>query len=75
MKLGHSLVCFVLILVCAGVLLNRLDKYMGYVNQEVGAVSVEGNPIGVNKKTLAPFFFRFEAITRPSPPLFPFPRR
>ena len=43
MRFGHSLVCFVLILVCAGVLLSQLDKYTGYVNQEANSVSVEGD--------------------------------
>ena len=43
MKPFHSLVCFVLILACAGVLLSRLDKYMGYVNQEANSVSVAGD--------------------------------
>ena len=42
MKLGHSLVCFVLILTCAGILLSQLDKHMDYVNQRADAVSTEG---------------------------------
>ncbi len=39
MKLGHSLVCFVLILLSAGILLSQLDRNMGYVNQKAEAVS------------------------------------
>ncbi len=42
MKLRNSLVCFVLILACAGVLLTQLDKRISYVNYKSNPVSGKG---------------------------------
>jgi len=42
-KLGQSLVCFILILGCAGILLSQLDKNINYVNLKINPVSAKGD--------------------------------